>query len=537
MSEIEALLELYGALDRAVEADQVDSATLAPLLSAYQDGAATGWYENQYRPWLAGAKERAVLRERAERGAEITAKPAEERPEPEADVAAELRDVPPRPADTEVALSPEAGDILVALSAFDRLPTEGRGAARRLLAVTAVARALPQHFGPNGSHAGAARRALAFDDTGNAADADLVEGRAGQLHGRLAEQFNTMQDWSQTVRSAVDDGLLPESFRSQQAAPPCAGRLIMRPDPITGDLDPCTVLEAEFTTDAATFADVKRYLEPANWQFPGSLWCRMERDPDNSLLGPDGVTTWVYHETVSTSCGSPSAAWTVSTDLQFWFSHPTATEARVEYDLAPGLPTPYSDIEIDEGSLRVIELPNGHVRVVTTKRVRFAGAFDGAGLAMFMCAIGYSTILQDMVLSVADKPIGSTQPFPVAAPQGGFMSPDANQGAKGTSNTSANAKSNPDPASGEPESLQDLAAEAGKLFASYLKDYADICTKSMASIQAGTYKVEDVWADGITLWTKYASGMGTALDLGSRTARAAAKKPPPTGGTPAPDGS
>jgi hypothetical protein len=519
---------------------------LAPLLNAYQDGAARGWYQNQYLPWLEGAKERAVLRARAERGAETTAEADDEPPEQEADVVAESADMPPLPADadagmdagTETPLSPEAEDILAALSAFGRLPVEGRSAARRLLAVTAVARALPQHFGPSGSHAGTVRAALAFDDTDGGAAEGLVEGRAGELHGRLVEQFNTMQDWSQTVRGAVDDGLLPQSFRSQQTAPPCTGRLIMRPDPITGDLDPCTVLEAEFTTDAVTFQDAKRYLEPANWQFPGSLWCRMERDKDTSGLEPPGVPTWVYHETVSTSCGSASPAWTVSTDLQFWFSHPKATEARVEYDLAPGLPTPYSDIEIDEGSLRVIELPNGHVRVVTTKRVRFAGAFDGAGLAMFMCAIGYSTVLEDMVFSVAAKPPGSTQPFPVAAPQGGTMSPNTNQGAEGTSysnaNTNANAKPNPGP--GEPESLEDLAAEAGDLFAAYLKDYAAICTKSMASVQAGTYKVEDVWADGITLWTKYASGMGKALDLGARTARAAAKKPPQTDGEPATDG-
>lgn len=517
MSEIEALLELYGALDRAVAAHQVDSASLAPLLGAYQDGAATGWYENQYLPWLAGAKERAVLRERAEREAEAADEPAT----PDAGFAAEPAGMPPIPADAEsgaaIPLSPEVEGILTALSAFEQLPVESRSAARRLLAVTAVARALPQHFGPNGSHAGAVRGALMFHDTEGGADAGLVEARAGELHGRLVEQFRTMQDWSPTVRSAVDDGLLPESFRSQQTAPPCVGRLIVRPDPITGDLDPCTVLEAEFVTDAVTFADAKRYLEPANWQFPGSLWCRMEKA---DLLGPN---SWRYHETVSTDCSSANPAWTVSTDLQFWFSHPTATEARVEYDFPPGLPTPYSDIEVDEGSLRVIGLPDGRVQVITTKRVRFAGAFDGAGLAMFMCAIGYSTALEDLVFSVAAAPTASTQPFPVAAPQGGTMSPNATQGSAGTSNPKANAKATAE--SGYVESLDDIAAEAGKLVASYLTDYAAICTKSMASIQGGTYKVEDAWSDGITLWTKYVDGMSKALDLGVRTAKAAAPKP------------
>jgi hypothetical protein len=524
MSETEALLELYGALDRAVVDNVIESESLAPLLGPYRDGAATGWYENQFLPWLEGAKERAVLRERDEREVSKTLTDAapEVPPDLEAEAAPEHADEPPS-ADVEtdvgLPLRPQVEAIRVALSGFGTLPVESRSAARRLLAVAAAAQALPQHFGPDGSHAGVVRAALEYGATGGDADPDAPGRRAGDLHASLANQFRSMDDWSEMIQSAVSRELLPAEFRSQHTAVPCVGRLIMRPDPITGDLDPCTVLEAEFTTDKLTFDEAKPYLEPANWQFPGSLWCRMERA---DALPPN---SWLYHETVSTDCASANPAWSVSTDLRFWFSHPTAGEARVEYDLAPGLPTPYSDIEIDEGSLRLIKLAHG-VRVVTTKRVRFAGAFDGAGLAMFMCAIGYTTVLEDMVFSVAQAPAGYTQPFPVSAPQGGTMG-----------NTNANAKATPSPESGDPESLDDLAAEAGELFASYLKDYAEICTKSMTSIQGGTYKVEDAWSDGIALWTKYVSGMGKALDLGSRTAKAAAQTPvpadsPPTGEKP-----
>ena len=41
----------------------------------------------------------------------------------------------------------------------------------------------------------------------------------------------------------------------------------------------------------------------------------------------------------------------------------------------------------------------------------------------------------------------------------------------------------------------------------------------MASIQAGTYKVEDVWADGITMWSSYLSGLGKAFELGNRAVK------------------
>ena len=105
------------------------------------------------------------------------------------------------------------------------------------------------------------------------------------------------------------------------------------------------------------------------------------------------------------------------------------------------------------------------------------------------------------------------------------MSPEANQSAK--------PNANPNPESGDAESLDKLAGEAADFFASYLMDYAAICTSSMASIQAGTYKVETAWADGIKLWSSYVSGMGKALDLSSRTAKAAAKNPPQAGPPPA----
>lgn len=73
------------------------------------------------------------------------------------------------------------------------------------------------------------------------------------------------------------------------------------------------------------------------------------------------------------------------------------------------------------------------------------------------------------------------------------------------------------------ETLDDIAADAAKHFEAYLKDSAASCTSSMQKIQAGTYKVEDAWADGIKMWTTYMSGLGKALDLGTRTAKTLAK--------------
>ncbi len=520
MSEIEALLRFYGAIDRAVVAGEADAADLAPLLGAYRGGAAIGWYDDQYLPWVEAAKERAVLRARAEDQSDL-ADPS--RLDAPATPSLAHTDVPgpevhPRSRDrADVPLGPRAHEVHDALTAFRGVPVEGRMASRRLLAVTVAARALPQHFGPEGTHAHVAHEALEFRRTDQDPDADESGQRARELHVRLADQFTSMSEWPRVVSEAVADDLLPPSLRSQAVAPPCTGRLIMRPDPGGTDPDPCTVLESEFITDEFAFEDLKRYLEPSNWQFPGSLWCRMEQgDP----LGPN---SWLYHETVSTSCPPAPGNWTVSTDLQFWFSHPTPSEARAEYDLAPGLPGPLSDIEIDEGSLRIIELPDGRVHVKTTKRVRFAGSFDGAGLVMFMCASGYSTVLEDMVFSVAAAPFSTTNPFPVHAPPGGPVNSPKNPKKSASSGSGTAGAASGDDAGGE--TLDDIVSEAAEFLSTCLKDYSEVYTSSLGLIQSNNYKVENAWADGITMWSMYMNGLSKAVDLGTRTAKVYAKKP------------
>ncbi len=503
MSEIDALLQVYGAIDRAVVAGETSAASLAPLLGPYRDDAATGWYDGQYLPWVESVRERAKLRGRGKPRSDDTMAPAEG---PDIRTAARAR--------ADVPLGTRAQEVHEALTAFRDVPVEGRMAARRLLAVTAAARALPQHFGADGTHADDVRQALVVRGPGLDPDLEAEGQRAGRLHERLANEFTSMSDWRQVVEGAVADGSLPASFQSHADAPPCTGRLIMRPDPGGTDSDPCTVLESEFITDEVTFEQAKRFLQPSNWQFPGSFWCRMEQ---GGSLGPN---SWLYHETVATSCPPAPGGWTVSTDLQFWFSHPTPAEARAEYDL-PGPPEPLADIEIDEGSLRVIELPDGRVHVKTTKRVRFAGSFDGAGLAMFMCASGYSTILEDLVFSVATGQHSMVNPFLVQAPQGGPVnSPTNPKKTAGSVNTGAQAGDDLDT-----ETLDAIAQETAEVIEGYIKDYTEMCTSSLALIQANNYKAENAWADGLKVWSMYMSGMGKALDLGTRTMKAAAKKP------------
>jgi hypothetical protein len=571
MSEIEALLGLYGAIDRAVVAGEVDGTSLAPLLGAYRDDAAKGWYDDHYLPWVHAVRERRVLgvaippvhldvdqvRQTANtppvqtpaggprslpldapqhRAAttlddlhRLVSLPLEDlrrllRPVVPAGPVVPVTPVTPDvPGPATVDMSPHAQEIRAALVAFGTEPVEGRVAARRLLALAVAAIAMPQHFGSGGSAADVARVALNFKRP----DVDPSGVAAGELAARLqlqvAEQFTSMSQWQKFVANGVSTGVLPMSFEVQAAAPPCTGKLIMRPGPDQTDLDPCTVLETEFITNQVTFEQAKNFLEPSNWQYPGSFWCQMQQ---GAALG---TNSWLYHETVATSCPPNTSIWSVSTDLQFWFSHPTATEARAEYDLAPGLPLPTSDINVDEGSLRISQLADGSVHVQTTKRVRFAGSFDGACLAMFMCATGYSTIVEDIVLTIATAPPNKSVPFPVQAPnpsktsQGAIVTTGPNPPKNNTTTTNTPSGTGTGSAADTIGAITDDTAAA---VAAYLKDVTTVSSSSLALIQAGNYKVEDAWSDGIKLWSTYMNGLTTAIALGARTAKVYAVKPP-----------
>ena len=88
-----------------------------------------------------------------------------------------------------------------------------------------------------------------------------------------------------------------------------------------------------------------------------------------------------------------------------------------------------------------------------------------------------------------------------------------------------NAKSSTAPPGDAADSLEAIANDAAEFVGSYLKEMAATYSSSLSSIQAGTYKVENVWADGIKMWSSYMSSMGKAVELGSRAAKVQTTKP------------
>ncbi|MCW2786554.1 MAG: hypothetical protein JWP74_3071 [Marmoricola sp.] len=583
MSEVEALLGLYGAIDRAVVAGEIDAATIAPLLGAYwpdvDGGPATGWYDNQFLPWFQQNAElmqplvveatpadldRAPVLNPSPRSRPIDLHndvvhdnvlrdlASSDRLRAEAARTSLLHNELPGGND-HVAVASPIEQIQQALLAFPAIPLEGRAPARRFLAVAVVSRALPAIFGSDGARADVTRAALNFIRP------DVDPGYAQQLtthlHVELTNNFTSMGRWAEFVDSAVSQGMMPMSFENQKGAEPCTGSLEMGPSGVPGDNLPCTVLNAGFTA-AGDFEEVKRFLRPENWKFPGSIWTKMTRDKKVAKY------TWIYSETVSIQSSMKSM--TVSTDLSFTFGYPVKTFVTADYRLPPGLPTATSQIQVDTGSLTVQDLGNRRVQVVTSKTVRFAGSFAGAGLAMFMCASGYGSQLEDLVFSIADKSHTKTLAFPISAPTGGTVSAPkttkttkaaarkttavktaqvkpatkkapakkvaAKAPAKKAPAKKAPAKKPAVPSAGQAissggDSYDAIANDTAAFVGSYLKDMSSTVTTSLSSVQAGTYKVENAWADGIKVFTTYMSGVTKVLELGTRATKVYAVRP------------
>jgi len=79
---------------------------------------------------------------------------------------------------------------------------------------------------------------------------------------------------------------------------------------------------------------------------------------------------------------------------------------------------------------------------------------------------------------------------------------------------------------GAEDSIDAITADATKLVGEYLGTMTKTYSASMKSVQDGTYKVEDAWKDGIAMWTSYMSGLGKAVELGSRAAKVYSPKKP-----------
>jgi hypothetical protein len=349
MTEIQDLLGIYGAIDRAIVHDPSLAEVAAPFLGPYKDGAAAGWYDEFLR-WTGH---------------------------------------------TEVDPEEQHQDLDRALASLAETEPTPRMAARRLLAVAVAARVVDR-VGLRGPDVASTIRALTTPGlaTDEDAAAALLELALSDQPGAAADEDTTSGPglahwWSSLLRDAGANGLIPDSLTRQHVAPPCSGRLV---EAGAGGL--AAALSTRFCTDQLTLEEAKGFLDPSRWKDCHPFWCDMEKTGVSSSGNP------IYREVVSLDCANPTQVWTLEVCLEFQLLDLPGGGALVTYRLCEGRPEPGDVVLVDEGSLAVFE-QGGQVCVHTTKRIRFDHAFDGPSLAMLMCALGYGSVAEDLVFSCA----------------------------------------------------------------------------------------------------------------------------------------
>jgi hypothetical protein len=360
MAETDAIVGIYGAVDRAVQADPVARLRVAQLLPQYRDPR-LHWYDD-FQEWLAETA-----------GAES-----------------------PAPA------FPELGDALTQLA---EPPSRPRMRARWMFAIAIATRAFPEMSNPDSdlrSRAVAALRALP--------DAEEPEQRAQGLYKLLAgedqpvrpdtaEAPGTSNWWNDLINTAHAERMIPDTIGMFPR--PCSGRLVTVP----GIDGPVAALQTELETDEIDFDTATRFIEPVNWEtcMP-NFWCDVHAIADPRL--PAGQRR--YHEEVSTHCGDTARpGFWAETELLFnfmWVPGRRDAEAAIaNYELAEGRPLPNDRILVDEGTLVVAKAGDGQrpLRITTTKRVKFSYPFASEALALIMCALGYADVAGNLLACAA----------------------------------------------------------------------------------------------------------------------------------------
>lgn len=370
MSELEDLLALYGAIDRAVVDRPELAEVVAPYLRPYEpspDGeSAAGWFE-EFTTWTAERQGREAI-----------------------------------------ARLGSPSDALASLAETDPSdPLHGK----RLVAIAVLARL---------------RGGLADEDAVGEADlsAALRVGDADDELLRLLlddDAFGSLADWQGLLHRANAEGHLSDAGFATLLSNErllCSGKLV--PVRVRGTATLAATLTTAFCIDKSkiTFEKATRFLDPTTWPACNGLWCSMtEEDP------PPGGNR-IFHEVVSVNCAAEARSWTAEACLEFEELEGPGLKG-VNYRLCKGHPKPGAMILVDEGSLTVTD-GVGEICITTTKRIRFDHPFNGAALSMVMCTLGYGHVSEALVLCAAQQAGRSVKPKAAHKTLPPKTAPDAN---------------------------------------------------------------------------------------------------------------
>ena len=442
MGEIRDLVGIFGAIDRAAAADPNVRQAVGRIIPLYRRSDVR-WFDD----FVAWTKE----------------------------LRTEQSDTPPFPESLDVALNGLAGT-----------PTKGRMMARRMFAIAAALQAFPDVADSGGQWKDSAARALApglveqSEDRGRA-----VLGILGDEDLLPKEDTPEARDtwWDKVLQKASSEGHI-ENPELTIGPRPCAGR-------VSGaDCGLTATIESGFTTSSVKFDRACSFLHPTNWPAcSNGFWCEMD---DCGEVRP-GVHH--FHEVVSTDCKNSALAWTISAELDFKFTQ-LPDLAIAEYQLHEGHPKPGDAVLVDEGSLVVHKLGGGESRVITTKRVRFNYPFSVEALALIMCALGYASLVEDLVFTCAALKRKKGVEFPGTEPTR-IVPP-----------------------------VKHPADELGDRLKACVDHYAETARAASQKTAAGTYTADALAQDVAQMWVRAARELSDFVQLGARNAQAAGARAP-----------
>jgi hypothetical protein len=283
---------------------------------------------------------------------------------------------------------------------------------RRLLAIALAARVFPQ-FGPGGESEDVSLRALTIpgifpgpplptppsDEPPDHPGLDDLRARAHDLLELLTDrdELPDIEHWHEFLERH------PELISAQLASTGdlCSTSVIERPGP--GGAGAIAVLETRLCIDGVSVSDLAgRFLRPASWPDCSQWWCSMTVAPARPPL--QGIDR--YLEVVAVDC--PSDLLKVAVFLDFATPVNATTRAVLVYRLSTdqsgmaGGVSANGGVDVDSGTIEVVAEGN-HVRVATTKRVRFTG-LDTKTIAVIACWVGYGDNATDLIFSCAGGP-------------------------------------------------------------------------------------------------------------------------------------
>jgi hypothetical protein len=417
MTELQNIIQIFGAVDDVVVAEPDLLPKVAALLPAY-DGGAAGWYEAMNN-WY-GSLEKA--RRRASAPAPTDPQPA--RKSKTAAVRKKAQPVkkqapPPAPS----AGAPEPPPLTDALTDLAEIPADADDSwsARRLLSIAVLSRVLS----PTDAIPGDPLGPVGTDDLAQAL-VPLIQGaqptgrrgrsseiaRAQALLTRLSDEetYPNLASWPALLQDAQHAGLISPALATKQMAP-CVWEVVHTPH----SHGPSVAFATHHRFEGVSFNSVTPILDPANWMTYSPPWCGMRSLGSvlDRTFGATGTSTR-YLEEVANACGNGGAVYKFTTSLDFLSVDVSENDAQVlEYRRSHDQRADGGDgsVTVDEGSLVVYQVGTA-VDVVTTKRVQFRALRRMPGpvaamVAQFVWALGYSSLAELFVNKITAATAGA----------------------------------------------------------------------------------------------------------------------------------